>query len=147
MMSFPALSVNIPPVSFLAYTTYSSRTVVSPMTTKITGGTERSEMTNTTSTMQWKTEWESVVCWGLHTMLLYVTCMLLRAQYGPSGTQKVPASKTRAKFCADSTPLSLSIANSHKPMFYLHTVCIFKTDAKIRKFFCCWSGFPSQKHK
>ena len=40
MLSYPALSVNIP-VSFLEYTTYSSRTVVSPMTTKIIGGTER----------------------------------------------------------------------------------------------------------
>ena len=41
MMSFPAASVNIAPVSFLKYTTYSSNTVVSPMMTKTIGGTER----------------------------------------------------------------------------------------------------------
>ena len=43
MMSFPALSVNISPASFLKYTTYSSNTVVSPMTTKIIGGAVISE--------------------------------------------------------------------------------------------------------
>jgi len=44
MMPFPALSVNIAPVSFLKYTTYSSNTVVSPMMTKTIGGTERRAM-------------------------------------------------------------------------------------------------------
>ena len=49
MMSFPAASVNIAPVSFLKYTTYSSNTVVSPMTTKIIGGTVISETEDTIS--------------------------------------------------------------------------------------------------
>jgi len=43
MMSFPALSVSISPASFLAYITYSSNAMVSPMTTKIMGGAEGSE--------------------------------------------------------------------------------------------------------
>ena len=43
MMSFPALSVNISPASFLTYITYSSNAMVSPMTTKIIGGAEGSE--------------------------------------------------------------------------------------------------------
>ena len=47
MMLFPAASVNIAPVSFLKYTTYSSNTVVSPMTTKIIGGTVISETEDT----------------------------------------------------------------------------------------------------
>jgi len=48
-MSFPALSVNISPVSFLKYTTYSSNTVVSPMMTKIIGGTVINETADTNS--------------------------------------------------------------------------------------------------
>ena len=47
IMSFPSLSVNISPASFLEYTTYSSRTVASPMTTKKIGGTVRSETGDT----------------------------------------------------------------------------------------------------
>jgi len=46
-MRFPALSVNISPASFLKYTTYPSKTVVSPMMTKIIGGAERSETADT----------------------------------------------------------------------------------------------------
>ena len=53
MLSFPAASVNIAPVvSFLMYTTYSSKTVVSPMTTKIIGGTVINEIADTISTMK-----------------------------------------------------------------------------------------------
>jgi len=52
MMSFPAASVGIAPVSFLKYTTYSSKTVVSPMMTKIIGGAERSETADTNSTIK-----------------------------------------------------------------------------------------------
>ena len=43
MMSFPALSVNISPASFLKYTTYPSNSVVSPMMTNTMGGAERNE--------------------------------------------------------------------------------------------------------
>ena len=46
-MSFPAL-----PVSFLKYTTYSSNTEVSPMTTKIIGGTAINETADTNSTIK-----------------------------------------------------------------------------------------------
>jgi len=52
MMSFPAASVCIAPVSFLKYTTYSSNTVVSPMTTKIIGGTVINETADTNSTIK-----------------------------------------------------------------------------------------------
>jgi len=49
MVSVPAASVCIAPVSFRKYTTNSSNTVNSPMMTKIIGGTVISETEDTIS--------------------------------------------------------------------------------------------------